>query len=304
MKSQELFERVSSQLAAQIAAGASGEDWSMPWRSFATGRPRSIDGRPYRGFNTMVLTGEQMDAGYSHPIWGTYEAWKKAGAQVRKMEPGDRRGTPITLWKPITAKDQPEDTDEARAHPGTGRGMFCKVFTVFNCAQVDGYEPPPLPVLTPVEVDERAEAFLAATGAAVRHGGSQAFYRPSSDSIQLPERDAFHDGPAYYATSAHEHVHWSGHESRLARTFGKRFGDDAYAVEELTAEIGAAMICAELDIEPAVRLDHAAYVEHWLRVLRTDATAIRMVASAAQKAFDFLAAFSTPAEVAQEVDAA
>jgi antirestriction protein ArdC len=238
MKSEELFERVSSQLAAQIAAGASGEQWAMPWRTFTTS-PRSIDGRRYRGLNVMLLMGAAAEKGYDSPTWGTYKAWQgtkanaatdpaqdsvqaprtPTGCQVRRGE----KATTVVLWKKSTPKDQ---TPAEVAEAGKDRGrLFATTFSVFNAAQVDGYEEPPAPHLSPIEVDARAEAFLAATGATIAHGGGQAFYRPSSDSIQLPPRDAFHDGPAYYATSAHEHVHWSGAPHRLARTFGKRFGD-------------------------------------------------------------------------------
>jgi antirestriction protein ArdC len=94
---------------------------------------------------------------------------------------------------------------------------------------------------------------------------------------------------SYYATLAHEATHWTRHESRLDREFGrKRFGDAGYAMEELVAEIGAAFLCADLGITPETRDDHAAYIASWLKVLKDDKRAIFTAASHAQKAADYL----------------
>ena len=106
--------------------------------------------------------------------------------------------------------------------------------------------------------------------------------------IQLPPVDAFRDAESYTATKAHELIHWTGHDRRLARTFGKRFGDHAYAVEELVAEMGAAFLCAALRITPEVLPDHASYLAHWLSVLKADKRAIFSAAALAQRAADYL----------------
>jgi antirestriction protein ArdC len=112
----------------------------------------------------------------------------------------------------------------------------------------------------------------------------------------MPELQSFRDGESYYATLAHEITHWTRHETRCARDFGqKRFGDAAYAVEELVAEIGAAFLCADLGITPETRDDHAAYISSWLTVLKSDKRAIFTAASHAQKAADYLHGLQTPA---------
>jgi antirestriction protein ArdC len=105
----------------------------------------------------------------------------------------------------------------------------------------------------------------------------------------------FAEPEGYYATLAHEHVHWTGHKDRLARDLHNRFGSEAYAMEELVAELGAAFIGAQLQIEPAIRTDHIQYLKHWIGVLKTDPKAIVSVASKAQAAVDFL---NTAADVA------
>ena len=76
---------------------------------------------------------------------------------------------------------------------------------------------------------------------------------------------------AYYATLAHELTHWTKHPKRLDREFGrKRWGDEGYAREELVAELGAAFLCADLELAPEPRADHAAYIQSWLKVLQND----------------------------------
>ena len=103
----------------------------------------------------------------------------------------------------------------------------------------------------PLEPIEAAERFFASTGATFRHGGNMAYYAPGPDVIQLPPSEAFKDAESYAATKAHELIHWTKHEQRLNREFGrKKFGGNAYAREELVAELGAAFLCATLGITP------------------------------------------------------
>jgi antirestriction protein ArdC len=159
---------------------------------------------------------------------------------------------------------------------------------VFNAAQVDGYEPTPPTQNTDVQITD-AEAFFARVGATVEHRNEgRAYYSHTADLIVLPPFESFTDAPAYYATSAHEHGHWTGHRTRLNRDLANRFGDDAYAAEELVAELSAAFTCAALGISTTPRPDHAAYLAHWLNILRADPRALFTVASKAQAATDHL----------------
>lgn len=113
----------------------------------------------------------------------------------------------------------------------------------------------------------------------------------------MPPFESFRDAGAYYATLAHELTHWTRHKSRLDRDFGqKRFGDNAYAMEELVAELGAAFLCADLELVPQIRDDHAPYIAGWLKALKDDKRAIFTAASHAQKAADFLHGLQPEAE--------
>jgi len=143
---------------------------------------------------------------------------------------------------------------------------------------------------------ESADHFMTATRATINHGGNSAYYAPARDMVQMPPFATFRDAESYYATALHELTHWTSHKSRLDRSFNaKRFGDHGYAREELVAELGAAFLCADLGITPEVRDDHAAYLGHWLSVLKEDKRAIFSAAAHAQRAADFLQSLQTQA---------
>lgn len=148
--------------------------------------------------------------------------------------------------------------------------------------------------LGPVERIARADRFVAATDATIHHGGDRAFYAFASDHIQMPDQGLFTGtttmtrSEGYYATLVHKLVHWSGAKHRLAREMGKRFGDAAYAAEELVAEIGAAFLCAELGNTQEVRPDHAQYLANWLKLLKSDSRAVFLAAARASEAAGYL----------------
>jgi antirestriction protein ArdC len=164
---------------------------------------------------------------------------------------------------------------------------------------VDGFAEPEQPQQSAFARIQEIEAFVGAINATVRHGFSSAQYRRDLDEIQMPHRDWFHTsdhGSAeenYYAVLFHELTHWTGAEKRLNRVFGQRFGDEAYAMEELVAEIGAAFLCSVFGMSAEPRPDHAAYVGSWLKVLRNDNRAIFAAASKAQEAYEHLAYLAT-----------
>jgi antirestriction protein ArdC len=105
----------------------------------------------------------------------------------------------------------------------------------------------------------------------------------------MPVIEAFRDAESFYATLAHESAHWTKHPVRLDRSFNRKsWGDEGYAREELVAELASAFLCADLDLAPEVRDDHASYIAEWLKVLQNDKHAIFSAAAHAQKAADYL----------------
>ncbi len=145
----------------------------------------------------------------------------------------------------------------------------------------------PSPSFNPVA---NAEAYFSAVGADVRHGGDRAFYCPSQDFILLPNPEGFVDAASYYSTLGHEHIHWTGTEKRCDRQFGKRFGDQAYAYEELVAELGSAFLCAALGLDG--KLQHPEYLGHWAKVLKAEPKTLWTVGSKASQAVAFLDALA------------
>jgi antirestriction protein ArdC len=246
-------------------------------------RPLRHNGTPYHGINVLLLWGEAVAKGYGSATWMTYKQADELGSRVRRGEHGS-----MVVFADRFTKTETDDHGEEieRDIP------FMKAYTVFNVEQIEDlpthYYTKPEPKGEPLQLIASAEAFFAVTGAAFRHGGNMAYYAPSPDLIQLPPPEAFNDAESYAATKAHELTHWTAHPSRLARVLGKRFGDNAYAAEELIAELGAAFLCADLGTALEPRDDHAAYLAHWLKVLREDKRAIFSAAAHAQRAVDYL----------------
>lgn len=281
----DVYSRVTDRIVQDLEAGT--RPWMKPWtRSGGDGlvaRPLRHNGIPYRGINVLMLWGDAMEKGFSSATWMTYQQAQELGAHVRKGESGS-----LVVYADRFTKTETDDRgqDVEREIP------FMKGYTVFNVEQIEGlpaqYRSEPG---TPANVAEHiatVETFFAATGARFQHGGNRAFYAPSLDVIQLPPLTRFRDSESYAATKAHELIHWTGNDQRLARQFGKRFGDDAYAVEELVAEMGAAFLCADLGVTPEILPDHADYLAHWLTVLKTDKRTIFTAAAQAQRAADYL----------------
>jgi antirestriction protein ArdC len=272
MDKKELYASVTAEVVRQIEAGAG--QWRMPWQAIAdAGEPvNASTGVGYRGGNHVVFGMVAVARGWSGH-WATYKQWQSLGAQVRRGE----KSTYGVKWSAVEDKV----TGERKLIPFT--------FSVFSAEQVDGWTAPERAALdTPERIDE-AETFFNRLGADVRHGGNRAAYNPAGDFIVLPELGQFDDAPAYYSTRAHESAHWTGHDSRLGRDMSGKFGSDAYAMEELVAELSAAFTCARLGLSMAPRPDHAAYLASWLRVLRADVSALFTAASKAQTASDWLA---------------
>jgi antirestriction protein ArdC len=291
---QDVYSRVTATIIASLEAGV--RPWQKPWNAVhAAGnivRPLRANGQPYRGINVLLLWGEALEKGYNAPIWMTYKQAATMGAQVRKGEHGS-----LVVYADKFTKTE----TDAQGHEAEREIPFMKGYTVFNVEQVEGlpahfYAKAEAP--HPADRIPAVEAFTAATGATIQHGGNRAFYAPSRDLVQMPPRESFRDAESYAATLVHELTHWTAHPSRLARELGKRFGDQAYAAEELIAEMGSAFLCADLGISPEVRDDHASYLAHWLDVLKKDSHAIFTAASQAQRAADYLHSFSQPQQVA------
>jgi antirestriction protein ArdC len=282
-----IYETITNQIVAAIEQGAG--DYKMPWhcsRSDITNPQNVSTSRSYRGLNILTLWMIAEAKQYASGTWATYQQWAEKGAQVRKGE----KAASVIFWKNLNGNAEGAGDSE------DGRAKFvARAYSVFNADQVDGYQPEAVPALSNEERIAEAEAFFSKIPAKLTHEGDRAGYMPTVDRVQMVPFSQFKTPAAYYSVLAHELTHWSGAETRLNRDLTGRFGSEAYAVEELVAELGAAFITGRLGVPSDPRKDHAPYIATWLKVLKNDSRAIFTAANKAQAAADYLSAFSEEA---------
>ena len=282
------YQDVTDRIIAALEAGT--PPWRRPWGPDKTGGPamprNASTGQRYRGINVLTLGMSALAFSSADPRWATYQHAEDRGWQVRKGE----RGTTGYFFKRLEIRDgsRPEGDEDA-----VKRIPLLRAFSLFHASQIEGipdYVPPTIEE-APWRAPEAAEIILANSGAVIRVGGERAFYSPSTDHIQMPPRSAFATAEGFCGTMIHEAGHWTGAESRLNRDLRNRFGSHDYAREELRAEIGQMMVCAELGIADCDFSNNAAYVASWLEKLRSDRKEIFRAAADAQRIADYLLAF-------------
>jgi antirestriction protein ArdC len=284
----DIYSRITDRIVDDLARGV--KPWMKPWhdrnmRELIT-RPLRSNGQPYSGVNVLLLWSEGMARGFSSPMWMTFKQALEIGAAVRKGETGSTIVFASRFTK-IEADGNGGEVD--REIP------FLKAYTVFNVEQIDGlpdhYHRRPAPVADPVQRIEKADRFFRKSGALIRHGGTQAYYSPVTDHIQMPPFESFRDAESYVATLCHESCHWTAHADRVGRDLSRYAKDKTErAREELIAELGSCFLCADLGIAPELepRSDHASYLASWLKVLSEDRRAIFQAAAHAQRAVAYL----------------
>jgi antirestriction protein ArdC len=270
----DIYQEVTDRIVAALENGTA--PWLRPWRDGKSGSVtepfNALSGRPYNGINLLILG----TMPYASLGWLTFKQALELGGNVKKGE----RGTQIIFWKFDAVKD--EVTGKVKTIP------FARAYTVFNVEQCENLDAAKLKLPEPpAEGATDMNALAAKVGAIVHHGGNRAFFSPHHDFVQMPGAETFKSPEHYQATLAHELTHWTGHEKRCKREFGKRFGDSAYAFEELVAEIGSAFLCAQHGIA-LESLQHASYLAGWLKILKEDKRAIFTASSKAREASTFL----------------
>jgi antirestriction protein ArdC len=274
--------------------------WQKPWtaqQNLSTPYNPTTN-KAYRGGNILSLTIAAMRKGYDDPRWATYRQAENEGWQVRRGE----KGTHIEFWDVQSGKRAGKEDGESASSSDDRTRFIHRVYTVFNAQQLDG--PPAIVIKHPTsfEIVEAGENILKDSRAKIFHDqADRAFYNRQFDTIHLPPRAAFPSAEAYYGTSIHELVHWTGHHSRLNReTLNKSRGfsttDEYYSREELLAEIGSMMLAAEKGI-PHDPSQHAAYVSSWIKALKEDKNEIFRAASAASAAADYVLGRSRKQEI-------
>ena len=283
----DLYARITDRIVAELERGV--RPWVQPWAANMAGhitRPQRHNGQPYTGINVVLLWSEAVARGFCSPIWMTFRQASELGAHVRKGE----TGSTVVYANRFTKTETDAHGDEVEKDI-----PFLKAYTVFCVDQIDGlpehYYSRPAAVASTIERNASADAFFANTGAIVRHGGSMAFYAPSSDHIQMATIGSFRDTASYVAVRAHETVHWTAPAHRVNRDLSRYSKDRSErAREELIAELGSCFVCADLGISPELepRPDHASYLASWLEVLSSEKRFIFSAAAHAQRAVAYL----------------
>jgi antirestriction protein ArdC len=278
-----IAEEITNRILEDLEKGVT--PWEKPWKQ-GQGLPLPVNastGKHYRGINVFVLWDKAQQKGFSSPSWVTFNQAKGLNGNVRKGE----KGTDVVFYKRLAKTKKLNLEDEVLVEEQAF--WVLRTYTVFNLDQVEGLDhlkahPEPIEAFAAIE---EADGLLVDSEAEIRHEAiDRAFYNPKGDFITLPLRESFKSREAYYATALHELTHWTGHSTRLKREFGKRFGDQAYAFEELVAEMGAAFLCVTCGIP--YNTQHASYINDWMQILKDHKRAIFTAAAKAQAAMDFV----------------
>ena len=289
MSRQDIRQEVTDRVIAALEKGGLAE-WTRPWAKFGGvggAMPWNFNtGKPYQGINVIMLFMQAVERGYGTNAWLTFKQARALGGVVRKGE----AGTAIVKYQVMEKPSKAVDGESVKV-------PFARQFYVFNVDQCEGLDlgaMAPRPILDATGKMEKVEAMCqrlcAETGMKFQRVGDRACYAPSFDMLKMPAGE-WSSAEDYIATLTHELVHATGAPHRLNRreVLQKRFedGQQRYAFEELVAELGAAMICAEYGVV-GDNLQHESYIAGWLDALKKDKTFIFKAATLASDAHRYL----------------
>jgi antirestriction protein ArdC len=252
--------------------------WRQPWTD--AGLPKNmVSGKHYRGINVWLLN----SLNYPQNNFLSFRQIKELGGSVKKGE----RSQEVVFWKWIE-KENPE-TGEIDKKP------FLRYHRVFNISQCEGIPKEKIPQepernISPLESCEKIIAQMPKCPE-IRNYEQKAYYNRFQDLINMPRMETFSKTEEYYGTLFHELIHSSGHADRLNRKElleSKGFGTRDYAIEELTAEMGASYLKSHAGIPIEELNNNAAYISGWLERLKDDKKFIIHASAQAQKATDYI----------------
>lgn len=291
--------------------------WRQGWA--VSGAPVSaISGKRYNGVNRLFLSIASMERGYSDNRWLTYNQMKEKGWEFKRDAEGNSMGKNagvsieyFSFYDKATKQKFDKHTldgmTEAERDDYMDENVIAlrKYYCVFNGDVIEG-----IPEREKREIDrsgenKRAEGILqfwSDNEAKIIYGGDEAFYRPSTDEIHLPERNAFVDLPEFYSTALHEVGHSTGHEKRLNRDLSGGFGSDKYAEEELRAELASMFMEQDLGVEAGEKHieNNSAYIQAWHDKIKDDPNILFRAIADAEKIAQFVIAKES--EIKKEVE--
>ncbi len=272
----DVYQMVTDRIIEHLEKGV--VPWQQPWAD--AGQPKNLITRnKYRGVNVWLLSSLK----YSQNEFLTFKQVKELGGSIKK----DEKGNIIVFWKWIE-KENPE-TKKIEKKP------LLRYYKVFNISQCTGIPESKLPPIAEKQNDpiQECEKIIKEmpNRPEIKHEEQQAFYHKEKDFVNMPKMETFKDSESYYGSLFHELVHSSGHQSRLNRkeiTDANAFGSEKYAIEELTAEMGASYLKSSAGIPIEKLENNAAYIQNWLTKLKKDKKFIVYASSQAQKATDYI----------------
>lgn len=275
MVENKVYQIITDQIIESLNQG--NIPWQRPWN--LTNLPKNyVSNKAYRGINNFLLVHSVYDSNY----WLTYKQAKGLGGNVKKGE----KGTMVIFWA-INKRTKKEDESDSNYRIL----RYYKIFNLEQCENVrDIKNRETAAENTEIEENLDIEWFMKSLKHVppINYGGNRAFYRPLEDFIQIPSLISFNESDEYYNTHFHEIIHSTGHTSRLARLEKDAFlGNHEYSKEELVAEMGACFLCGISGIE-TTKDNSVAYIQGWLKKLKSDPKFVVQAAGKAQKAVDYL----------------
>ena len=288
-------------------------DYKRAWKDDQFFIPLNYDSKkPYRGVNRLLLEENIGIIGsFANPYFLTFKQIKKHGGKLKKGSKGyeviyysfiysvpaapNRKALKTTEVADVIAHLQKYNLPESVVK----RVPLLRYYRVFNGKDVEGIQFNLQEVKIGRAVPDNAPENQAAQSIVenypnapeIKHGGNRAYYSPPADYVQMPNASNFDSANDYYRTLFHELIHSTGHPSRLNRELNTNHKSEAYAKEELTAEMGAVFLSAWAGILWYNNKNHAAYLKSWNNAIKeaeNDSKFIMRAAAAAQKATDHI----------------
>jgi len=280
--SNKVYEIVTERIIQELEAG--NVPWRKPW-SAAWAPKNGFSRHDYRGINYALLSCE-VDR-HECPYFATKKQIYQAGGKIK--DGAWKHSSLVTFWKLFGITKTDDKTGEEK--PTGKRFPFLRYYRVWNLRQTEGI-PWAVAEETPVDPIAECESITESygDGPTISHdGGNEATYLSALDRVSMPIRHAFTSSEAYYGTLFHELIHSTGHKSRLNREMSGGKYSKAYAREELTAEMGSALLLGAAGIleNPLVE-NSAAYLRGWIENLKNDPRCLAVACGKAQKAADWI----------------
>lgn len=277
MKNFDIYETVTNLIIERLEQGVI--PWAMPWQT-SDAIPRNlISKKAYRGFNFWYL----LSFGFERPYFLTFNQVKQLEASIKK----GAKSFMVIFWKMLEVKKDHEIEEIP----------MLRYYRVFHIDDVDGIDESRIPKETShvheFKAIDSCEELIDKwdDSPLIKYGMKKACYIPARDEVHMPDAKHFYEDEEFYSTLYHEIIHSTGHSKRLNRHQrfpNLNFGSQDYSQEELVAEMGAAYLCGISGIENATIDNSAAYIQGWLKKLRSDKKFIITAASLAQQAVDYI----------------